>query len=96
MSDTVTNTITMACKTPAGPAKQKTTSQLSLGGAIQQLDSSINEEIIDALVLIRKKFIKVVFEPTCADCTVGSYASLSVCLSVRPSVCLSVCLSVWT
>ncbi len=25
------------------------------------------------------------FEPTCANCTVGSYASLSVCPSVRPS-----------
>ncbi len=27
-----------------------------------------------------------IFEPTCATCTMGSYASLSVCLSV----CLSV------
>ncbi len=27
------------------------------------------------------------FEPTCAYCTVGSYASLSVCPSVCPSVC---------
>ena len=31
-----------------------------------------------------------IFEPTCAYCTVGSYASLS----VRPSVCPPVCLSV--
>ncbi len=29
--------------------------------------------------------IKMIFEPTCAICTVGSYPSLSVCLSVRPS-----------
>ena len=29
-----------------------------------------------------------IFEPTCAYYTVGSYASLSVCLSVRPSVTL--------
>ena len=28
-----------------------------------------------------------IFEPTCAHCTVGSYASLSVRPSVRPSVC---------
>ena len=28
-----------------------------------------------------------IFEPICAYCTVGSYASLSVCLSVRPAVC---------
>ena len=31
-------------------------------------------------------FLNLIFEPTCASCTVGSYAS--------PSVCLSVCLSV--
>ena len=29
-----------------------------------------------------------IFEPTCAFCTVGSYAPLSVCPSVRPSVCM--------
>ncbi len=29
-----------------------------------------------------------IFEPTCAYCTVGSYASLSIRLSVRPSVTL--------
>ena len=28
------------------------------------------------------KSIGSIFEPTCASCTVGSYASLSVCLSV--------------
>ncbi len=32
----------------------------------------------------------IIFEPTCAYCTVGSYASLSLRLSVRPSVCPSV------
>ncbi len=34
-------------------------------------------------------FQRVFFEPTCAYCTVGSYAPLCVCPSVCPSVCLS-------
>ncbi len=38
------------------------------------------------------KNVSSLFEPTCAYCTVGSYASLSVCPSVCPSVRLSVTL----
>ncbi len=30
--------------------------------------------------------VSAIFEPTCANCTVGSYASLSVCLSVCPDL----------
>ena len=37
-------------------------------------------------IFISALAILALFEPTCAYCTVGSYASLSVCPSVRPSL----------
>ena len=59
-------------------------------------------EIIAIRQMVQVTFTTPLFEPTCANCTVGSYASLSVCLSIclwQKSdyiiihICLSICMS---
>ncbi len=70
---------------------------IGAGGAKAPFDPHLPREQINKAVsglLVRHSIVYVVvFEPTCAICTEGSYALLSVCLHPRALVSFSVCLN---